>query len=165
MTDEEFAPDPQREDQETGIVPIAPKLPTIRKQKEKLFTDAVIVRRLGGDDISVPMTPEGIRNANVITAEAARDLVEKTIRERMLSDDVMAAKELKELVEVAKGAIELATNAQLNVIGETGETGLSASVGPPDPKNIKTASDFLALMSKMASHAKESTKNVTHAKP
>lgn len=117
----------------TSISPISAPKRTI--QREKKFTDAVIVRRLQGDDLLVPMSAEGVKNANIITAELCRDLLEKTIDRYKEQDKTPTSKELGELVNAGKAVMEMAGRAheggELNAPGPDGLLGGTPAISSP----------------------------------
>ena len=167
MADEEtellVGEESHKEDTETGNLPAAlpdPRLLMRKRDNEKRFTDAVIVRRLDKTDLAVPMTPEGLRNANIITAELYRDLVEQAIKTALDGGRPLTPKELEDLKKAAQGAIEIANHAQLTALQQTGQGGVSGSYGS-DPADIRSPGGFIAVVQNLDSIAKNMTKNVT----
>ncbi|MCJ7824334.1 MAG: hypothetical protein MUP44_05495 [Anaerolineales bacterium] len=131
----------------------APPPPKRNMQREKRFTDAVIVRRLEGEDVSVPMSAEGVKNANIITAELCRDLLEKVIDDYKVKDKTPTTKEMGELISAAKAVAEMAKAAQdgLSVAGPDGMLAPS----------IQSNDQFLSLVARISS---VSPKNITPSK-
>ena len=130
----------------------APPPPKRNMQREKRFTDAVIVRRLDGADLLVPMSAEGVKNANIITAELCRDLLEEVIDKYKAKDTAPTTKELGELISAAKAVTEMAKAAQ-DGLSAPGPDGLLG--GPP---SIQSNDQFLSLVARISSAA---PKNVT----
>jgi len=135
---------------------LLPTAPQRKAQREKSFTDAVIVRRLEGDNLLVPMSQEGVKNANIITAEMCRDLLERTIDKYKEQDKTPTTKEMGELINAAKAVAEMAKSAHEG--GELGVPSPNGLAGAPG-QTIQTPDQFLTLMAKITTVAP--VKNVT----
>jgi hypothetical protein len=154
-----------REDMQVpAVLPESPPPPPKkRKQHEKEFTDAVVVRRIDKSELLVPLTAEGARNANLITAEMARDLVEKTIQIHMDKDTPPTPKELADLTAAAKNVAEMAMKAHGAAANPSAAPEGSSLTAIYHSGDTKTPTDFLALVARLDGAARQ-TKNVTPAK-
>lgn len=149
--------------QPPAVLPESPPPPKKRKQHEKQFTDAVVVRRMDKRELLVPLTAEGARNANLITAELARDLVEKAIQSHLDKETSPTPKELSDLTAAAKNVAEMAMKAHGAPANPSPAPAGSSLTAIYHSGDTKTPEDFMALVQRLDGAARQ-TRNVTPTK-
>lgn len=98
---------------EASLTLAKPKKPRKKQATEKMFSNALVVRRENGQKLLVPVSGSDNKAANQIMASMVRDLVKQNIDLYKESGMALKPKELADLATAAKLAAELSYDAYI----------------------------------------------------